>query len=354
MTTASACIGARKSDEQAVLSRRSAVTALSALAALLTACAAPDPSPSASEPATDAPVSVTHIFGTTEIPARLTRVVAISSIDADTAAALGVAPVLVPKAFGVEDTSGLAPWFAEAVDGTEVEILDVAGGDQGGSDLPFEQIAAADPDVILGMNSGIDQQAYDTLAGIAPTVAPQVGEFLDPWQDITTTIGAVLGRADEATRLIADAEARIAASAQEHPEFAEASVVVASLFASDQFGLLVDTDESTVSLMRELGFTLSPAVDALEPTTGFARQVSREEASLLDADVTLVFAPEPVVLDEYLADPLVAQLGVVQRDRLVSVEPLLWGAFRNPSALTIPYALDEIVPRLAALELGGA
>lgn len=123
--------------------------------------------------------------------------------------------------------------------------------------------------------------------------------------------------------------------------------MVSLLIAPEQFGLLVDTEESTVSLMSGLGFTLKPEVDQLEPTSGYATQVSRERAGLLDADVTLAYAPEPEVGEIYLADPLVGGLGVVQRGAFIQVDRLLWGAFRNPSVLSIPYAVDQIVPRVA-------
>ncbi len=123
---------------------------------LLVGCGGGQPvaGPASSTPAGDFPVRVEHLFGTTEIPRAPQRVVALSTTDTDAAPALGVPPVLAPAAYGAE--SGVpAPWLAEVIDGADVRVLGTPGGDQGGSDLPFEQIAAVGPDVILGMNSGI-------------------------------------------------------------------------------------------------------------------------------------------------------------------------------------------------------
>lgn len=297
-------------------------------------------------------VTIQHIHGSTEITDEPERVVALSSVDADTATALGATPLLVPQAPGT-DPGELAPWFAESAGGDDVDIINVAGGDQGG-EIPFERIAAVQPDVILGMGSGIDAQDYRTLSEIAPTVAPEIGDFLDPWPAITRTIGRALGRTDEAARLISETEDTIAATAAEHPEFEGRTFVVSLLFAPDQFGLLVDTEESTVSLMRGLGFVLKPEVDNLQATSGYATQVSRERTNLLDADVTLAYAPQPELADMYLADPLVGGLDVVARGAFIRVDRLLWGALRNPSVLSIPYAVDQIVPKLAAVNLGSA
>jgi hypothetical protein len=54
----------------------------------------------------------------------------------------------------------------------------------------------------------------------------------------------------------------------------------------------------------------------------------------------------------YLADPLVQSLDVVQRGAFVQVDRLLWGAFRNPSVLSIPYTVERIVPQVAEVNLG--
>lgn len=56
--------------------------------------------------------------------------------------------------------------------------------------IKFEQIAALRPDLILAVYTDMSRSEYDTLTGIAPTVA-QPAEFVDlgvPWQELTRTV----------------------------------------------------------------------------------------------------------------------------------------------------------------------
>ena len=63
------------------------------------------------------------------------------------------------------------------------------------TELNFEQIAALDPDLIVGVSSGMTDADYDTLSQIAPTLA-QPGDYIDygmPWDVATELIGAATG-----------------------------------------------------------------------------------------------------------------------------------------------------------------
>jgi iron complex transport system substrate-binding protein len=55
------------------------------------------------------------------------------------------------------------------------------------SDINFERIAALEPDLILGVYSGMTARDYELLPQIAPTVA-QTDRYIDygtPWQEHT-------------------------------------------------------------------------------------------------------------------------------------------------------------------------
>lgn len=109
-----------------------------------------------------------------------------------------------------------------------------------------------------------------------------------------------------------------------------------------------------MSLLTQLGFTLSPPVAELEPTRGYSTQLSRERIELLEADALLFFSPSAEVQGSYESDPLFQQLDVVQRGAVVPIEPVPFVALRNPSVLTISFALDQLVPRLQEVNLGAA
>ena len=72
------------------------------------------------------------------------------------------------------------PWAQDELGDAQPEVLP-------STELNFEQIAALDPDLIVGVGSGMTDTDYATLSKIAPTLA-QPGDYIDygtPW-DVTT------------------------------------------------------------------------------------------------------------------------------------------------------------------------
>ena len=78
--------------------------------------------------------------------------------------------------------------------------------------------------------------------------------------------------------------------------------------------------------------------------------VSAEQITVLDAEVAVMF-PIGYTLAEMQADPLIASLSVVQEDRTVFLEENdeVAQAFSAASPLSIPIALDGIVPQLVEI-----
>ena len=124
--------------------------ATAATAAGATGPASPPTSPAATDVGTSIPgstddaafpVTIDHALGSTEIPARPERVITLGYGEGDIVAALGIVPLAI-NAYGARADLP-TPWFDEAVDGTDVQLLNLADG------IPYERIAALDPDVIL-------------------------------------------------------------------------------------------------------------------------------------------------------------------------------------------------------------
>src|SRR5688572_19209776 len=114
------------------------------------------------------PVVVEHAFGTTEVPAEPERIVTVGLTEQDTVLALGFAPVGVTEWYG-EQPFATWPWAQDELGDAEPEVLSTADG------LQLERIAALEPDLILGLNAGLDDQTYAQLSEIAPTVAHAEG-----------------------------------------------------------------------------------------------------------------------------------------------------------------------------------
>ncbi len=283
------------------------------------------------------PVTVETAFGDVTIEEEPATVVALGWSDAETALALGVQPVAASDwlAFGGE---GVGPW-AEGRYDEAPEIIETLEPD-------LEAIAALEPDLILDTRSSGDQDRYDALSSIAPTVGiPEGAEnYLTSWQEQLELVGQALGRTDEAEQLSADLEQRIADAAAAHPEFEGIEVAVAA-YTSQGFGAYVRGD-GRVDFMEALGFVNSAAVQD-EAGENFFIPVGDEQVPLLDADLTVVF-PIFVEASEITGNPLWGTLPSVQEGRAVVLDDeTVVNAFSSASVLGIGYALDNAVPLFA-------
>ncbi|TQM43786.1 iron-siderophore ABC transporter substrate-binding protein [Pseudonocardia cypriaca] len=319
----------------------SLVAGLSALF-LLAACgggSATAPSTSSQQPDADAafPVTVVTKFGDVTVDAPPTRVVAMGWGDAETALALGVQPVGAADwlDFGGE---GVGPWAAGRYTAPP-EII-------GTLEPSYEQVAALRPDLILDTKSSGDEQRYDLLSRIAPTIAlpPGAENYKTTLTDQVTMVAAALGVPERGAELIADVEGRFAAAAAAHPEFAGRTVTVAARSGTG-WGAYASSTER-VEFMTRLGFVPNPRIESL-PEVRFSHPVSEEQLSVLDADLLVVF-PIQRTAAEVNATPLFAAIPAVRAGRVIVFDdPDVQKAYSTNSVLSIQFALDAVVPLIA-------
>ncbi len=241
---------------------RAPLSLLAAVPLVLTGCGSSGEesaivgSPAASTESSDSfPVSIEHAFGETTIDEQPERIVVLGWSAQDTVYALGLEPVGMPSyAYGGGD-DGVLPWDDRFYDPEVTTLLDTADGP------PLEAIAALQPDVILAPYEGFEESVYDSLSGIAPTVAYPGEPWTTPWREQTRMIGEALGKSDEAAELIDEADDRVAAIAAEHPEFEGLTFAYTSMGA-DALYLYRPTDPR-VQLIEDLGFTVAPSVEEL-------------------------------------------------------------------------------------------
>ena len=294
---------------------------------------APASSADASTTVADAafPVTVEHKFGSTTIAAEPQRVVTIGFNEQDFALALGVTPVGVREFFGYDYKN--RPWAQDQLAGATLPEV-------GGQELKLEAVAAQNPDLILGTYSFIEQPIYDQLSQIAPTVGDLVtgaGVSSASWQEQLAADAAALGKSPEGAQLTADIEAQFAAAAADHPEFAGKTLAV--VFATPESYYVLEPEDLRARFFADLGFT-PPA------TVG---EVTFEQATLLDQDVVVVIGQTKQ--DFLAANPLAATLSAVAEERTA-----YFGEFTEDfpaalgfgSPLSLPFALDVAIPRLAA------
>ncbi|OKH67137.1 iron ABC transporter substrate-binding protein [Mycobacterium sp. SWH-M1] len=300
-----------------------------ATAALLTACRSEKPGAVAS----DGSVTVTHAFGETKIPKPPTRVVSAGLNDADDLLALGVVPVAITDWFGGEPF-GVWPWAQARLGGATPAVLSLADGVQ------IEQIAAARPDLIVATNAGLDQDTYQALTAIAPTIA-QSGRsaFFEPWRDQAALIGQATFHHDDMTTMVSDIDASLKKVKDDHPEFADKTVLMLDGRVDDA-GARVTGPAWRRAFLTDMGLTL---VDA-------DGTVARDRLSrVLDsADVVIWTTESDEEQAALLADPIVAAARATTRKHTVFTGKELAGAIAYASVLSYPVVIDKLPPLIAA------
>lgn len=303
-----------------------------------------DVEPQASRTATtttDAfPVTIEHEYGSTEITEPPERVVSVGFNDHDVLLALGTVPVAVREWFG-EQPQATWRWARDELGDAQPEVLS-------SGELDFEQIASLDPDLIVGVYSGITKDEYKALSRIAPTVAQssKYADFGVPWQEQTRVIGRALGREEQADELVAEIEDSFAAVRAEHPEFEGATGAAALLFDGEYWAY--GPQDPRARFMTALGFELPADIAKVVGDQSFAT-ISSEQLGLLDTDVLVWLLDSPSQRKTIETHPLYRNLTAPREGRDVFVEPDPFGAALSFSTvLSLPFLLDEFVPQLDA------
>lgn len=310
-------------------SRRRFLTMTAGAAALLTACGSEKPGTVAS----DGSVTVRHAFGETRIPAPPTRVVSAGLTDADDLLALGVVPVAVTDWFGAEPF-GVWPWARQQLGDAQPVVLSPADGVQ------IEQIAGLTPDLIVATDAGLDQETYNQLSAIAPTIAQSGSQaFFEPWRDQAGAIGQAVFRHDDMQKLIADVDAAFGAVKDSHPQFAgKKALLLDGTLVNDS--VRVSRPAWRSEFLTQMGLTVVQT-DASIPRDRIADVLG-------DADVLIWTTETDQEQAALLADPAIAALPA---RRHVFTGKELAGAVAYASTLSYPVLADRL-PQMLADALG--
>ncbi|WP_247648633.1 iron-siderophore ABC transporter substrate-binding protein [Saccharomonospora xinjiangensis] len=291
------------------------------------------------------PVTIEHKYGSTEITEAPKRVVTLGLSDQDAALALGVKPVGVIDWFG-ERPYGAWPWTEKRWGSYQPTIV----GER--DEYAMERIAALEPDLIVAQYSGMSRQQYDSLSRIADVVA-QPGRYPDyaaPWQEMTRRIGTALGFPARTERLIEETEEKFAEVREEHPEFAQQTVAVADSFEPGKYSAFTSSDPKAI-FFEDLGFELHDRIDDIAEDGANVAELSAERLDVLDVDRLIWVTSSEEANERIRAEPMYQRLAVHAAGRDVFVpyeDPDIGAAFSFNTVLSIPYAIDEMVPRLVA------
>ncbi len=325
------------------------LVALLGLVALLAAACSTGDGPddegtSAGAPSGRFPVTVPHAFGETTIEAAPQRVVTWGWGSTDAALALGVVPVAMPFQEYGGDEAGVLPWIREGLDETGTATPDVLPNSE---EPPFEAIAAARPDLILAVYSGITDTDYELLSQIAPTVAYPDEAWATPWRETIEIVGRALGRPDEAAAVLADIDEQVVAAADAHPELAGRTMALVWP-APDEFYVYKPAD-ARVDFTLDLGLVSAPSVEALDQgDETFYYTLSTERLDELTSDLLVSYADTEAQAREFIEAPEAQLMDQVRRGAVAQVTgPEFIAAVSPPTALSLTWGLADYVDLLA-------
>ncbi len=339
------------------LQRVAGLTSAVTLSVALTACStgpSAEAETEAVEPTSDVdadafPVTIEHALGETTIEEEPTRVVSVGYAEADFPLSLGVVPVGAAKITYAGNEQGSSDFFDEAlaeIDGAEQPVrLDETDG------VPVDKIVRLEPDLVTATASGMTQEEYDRLteAGI-PVVAYPEAPYTTTWQESLDLVGQALGRSELADEVEAETEQLFEETAAEHPQLEGATFTFGGPNAGDNSSFYVYTPEDNrPRLLTELGMENTEFVKENSEEGQFLFNVSAERAAELDADVFLTYAASEEEVEDLADNPLVRQIPAVADNRwYATVELTEAVGFSAPSPLSLPSALENYVPKVAA------
>lgn len=301
---------------------------------------------SAAEPGA-LPVTIEHKLGTTEIEEAPQRVVTVGFTDQDSVLAFGVRPVGVRDWYG-DQPHATFPWAQDELGDAEPEIV----GD--GNGINFEAVAALRPDLIVAIYEEVTEDAYATLSEIAPTITQSADyeQYAQPWQETTRMVGRALGQPERADELVGEVEDTFAQAREEHPELEGTTAAMAQFGDSSGTYFLLHPEDPKARFLTELGFVIPDEItDTIVDEQ--SEELSFERLDLVDQEVAVWLAgvESPELVAELQESPLYQQLDVAREGRDLfleaGVDELGWS-----TVLSLPVAVDEIVPQLADMLAG--
>jgi iron complex transport system substrate-binding protein len=304
---------------------------------------------------TQYPMTLETPWGSSEITERPQRIAAItpSQDDLEILGALDVAPV-------ISTDRDLNAWMEDQLP-TTIEAQFTAGDDQ----FPAEEIALAEPDLIIALGVDLGDQ-YDRLSSIAPVLATEAqtgtGERVaNDWESNMRTVGEALDLQDAAEAALETEESSFEAFRTDYPEFEDLTVSYIVDYG-EEVGLQYHSSEGSpaATTLERMGFAASnPNAKDL----GYREVVSREMLSTIDADIIVFSGQIGEDPADILEDPLFQKLDAVENEQVVLIENknesfvidgeehdgnLPWALARS-GPLSSPWAADKLAPAISAV-----
>lgn len=286
-------------------------------------------------------VTVKHQFGETTVPAPPTRVVSAGFTEQDSLLAVGVVPIAVTNWWG-DQPFAVWPWARPQLGSAQPVVLNLDNG------LQFNEIASLRPDLIVAANAGVDQDSYNRLSAIAPTI-PQSGDepFFEPWKVQATAIGQAVFQASQMESLINGVNDKFTGAAEAHPQLKDKKVLLLQgTFYQDN--VVVTLPGWRTEFLTQLGMQVPEDIQEFEIVNDRVFIPRDKAVDALNSVDALIWTTETDADQAALiADPTVKKLNATTRNRNVFTGKDLAGAIAFSSPLSLPVVADQLPPMLS-------
>src|SRR5271163_1323804 len=282
------------------------------------------------------PLTITHAFGETTIPEPPKRVVSAGLTGQDDLLALGIVPIAVTNWFG-DQPFGVWPWAQPKLGNAKPVVLNLDNG------IQVQQIAGLKPDLIVATDAGLDEDTYQKLTAIAPTLPQSDGyAFFEPWKDQATAIGQAVFRPDQIKSLINAVDKSFAGVADKYPQFKNKRVLLLEgKFHQDN---VVATTGWRTEFLTQMGLAIVDSVTpfAVDQQRAFIPR-DKIKSALGAADLLMCTTEHDDDQAALVANPDVAAL----RAPSVFTTKDQAGAIAFASPLSYPLVADQLPSRIA-------
>lgn len=274
------------------------------------------------------PVTVETVHGEVTIDEAPERIMVLDFGYLDAVRALGVEPGVV--SLGGSDLADL-PWLEPVVDPATIDpdLFD-------GQTLNLEAITAAQPDLILGAWWVIDEEQFDLLSQIAPTViGREAGN--EGWEVRLDLTAEALGLSDLAEQVHADVDGAYAELAEQVPEL-QGRTYNYTGFGPDYGGFFWGNG----SWLEPIGLVPNDNQD----NSQISDALSTENMDQIDADVWAIYPYPADQRDVLESDPRFELQPAVENGLVIWLDQPLANATNNAGPLSLQWAVEQVTPIL--------
>ncbi|SLL16418.1 serine/threonine protein kinase [Mycobacteroides abscessus subsp. abscessus] len=249
----------------------------------------------------------------------------------DDLVALGVTPV---AQWSVQEGKGVQEYLQEYL--KDVPTID--------STLPYEAVSSFAPDLVLMSSaSAVEGAKYDQYAKIAPTYVV-AKENNNDWRTRLSTIGEVVGKKEEAEKVLANYDKKAEEAKGKIQESIKDESAAAIWLVSNQLFIVGENVSSGAVLYGDLGLKVPEVVKEISATaTGNWSAISLEKLAQLDADHLFLINSDGEGA-EVLKDSLWSNIPAVKSGNIYEYGPDTSWLYAGPIANT--QIIDDVVESL--------